>query len=386
MRECQNFIRVLLITFVPLELKGAGTSNLCNQLVSFLSEKPVIKLEVCALAQTEKISDFGSWHYATFRGLPLKFLTDISPSMILYVLKRQRNCDRILIIGTCWTTTVIALLLRFISPHIKIVQIPLIHKDFIFRDPFAKLLYELKKWMIYLFNFKLVQPILIVFSREEGIMVKPFVRNVIIRPLGIDLKSIIRKATLIKRELTHQTPREKLILLHIGEISRNKFPIFALEVVRSLKELVGDKVKLIAVGRIRERHYKKLREYIKRYNLENVITFTGLVPEDKLLKYWLDANVYVLFSKSESGPFTVLEAMAMGVPVVATRTGIIPELEEKGMLFAVRYGDVEGMVTKILRLWKDEILRNYMTRKTRSELPKYDVKYFLETVYQELIS
>jgi glycosyltransferase involved in cell wall biosynthesis len=385
--KSQDFIKVLLISFVPLELKGAGTGNLLNQLVSFLSKKPNIKLEVCTLAQAEGINDFGSWCYATFKGLPLKFLHDVSPSMIQHVLKRRKYYDRVLIVGCSWTSTIIALLLRFTSPYIKVIQIPQIHRDFIFRDNVAKLLYKLKKWiMIYFLNFKMIQPTLIVYSCEEESIVKQFARNIIRRPLGIELEKYDKLAALIKRGLGAKTPKEKLILLHVGDIHRNKFPIFAVEVMKSLKESADDKVELIAVGRIHERHYKKLREEIRRYGLENLIQFTGLVSEDKLLRYWLDADIFVLFSASEAGPFTVLEAMAMGVPVVATRVGIVPELEEKGMLLAVRYGDINGMVAKILRLWKDENLRNSLTKRARSELIKYDIKHFLETVYQVLIS
>jgi glycosyltransferase involved in cell wall biosynthesis len=327
------------------------------------------------------------WRYAAFKVLPLKFLGDLSPPMIQYILKRRKYYDRVLIVGSTWTSTITALLLRLTSSHIKVIQIPQMHRDFIFRDNVAKLLYKLKKWiMIFLLNFKIVQPTLIVFSREEESIVKPFAHNIIKRPLGIDLERYVELATLIKRRLGAKPPKEKLILLHVGDIHRNKFPIFAVEVMKTLKESVGAKVKLIAVGRIHDKHYKRLREEIRRYGLEDVIEFTGLVPKDELPNYWWYADIFVLFSASEAGPFTVLEAMAMGVPVVATRVGIVPELEEKGTLLAVRYGDVNGMVAKILRLWKDENLRNTLAKRARSELIKYDIRYFLETVYQVLIS
>jgi glycosyltransferase involved in cell wall biosynthesis len=381
----QNLTRVLLLSFVPIKLKSAGTSNLVSQLVSFLIKKPDIKLEVCALAKAEKMSDFGLWHYATFKGLPLKFLGDISLAMIRYVLKKRKYYDRVLIIGSSWTSTIIALLLRFMRPHIKIVQIPQMHRDFVFRDKVAKLLYKLKKWiMIFLLNFKVVQPTLIVFSREEESIVRPFARNVIIRSLGIDLKRYSELANLVEKKLSTKASKEKLILLHVGDIHRNKFPLFAIEVMKKLKEIIGNKVKLIAIGRIHYKHYERLKKEIKRYNLENVIEFTGLVSEDELLKYWQEADIFVLFSVSEAGPFVVLEAMALGVPVIATRVGMVSELEEKGMLIAVHYGDVDDMVTKILRLWRDENLRSYLIKRAKSELPTYDIEYLFETIYQTL--
>lgn len=381
-------IRVLLLSFIPLEVKGAGTSNLLNQLVNFLSKKPNIKLEVCTFASTEVKRSFGTWYYATFKGFPLKFLHDISPSMIQYALRRRRNYDRVLIVGCSLASIIIALLLKLFSSRVKVVQIPQLHRDFIFRSKVAKLLYELRKWIfVYLLNFKILQPTLIVYSREEENMVRPFARNVIRRPLGIDLEKYSMLATSAKSTLvTKIYDKEKLILLHVGEIHRNKFPMFAIEVMKSLKELTDDRVELIAVGRIHEGHYRRIREKIRQYGLENTIRFTGLVPEDTLLKFWVNADIFVLFSRSEAGPYVVLEALALGIPVVATRVGIVPELEAKGMLLAADYGNKDEMVTKILKLWRDRSLRDSLIKKARNELSNYDIRYFLETVYQALIS
>ncbi len=64
-------INVLLISFVPLELEGAGTSRLLNLLVDFLSKKSNIKLEVCTLASTEEHRRFGTWEYNAFKSLPI---------------------------------------------------------------------------------------------------------------------------------------------------------------------------------------------------------------------------------------------------------------------------------------------------------------------------
>ena len=380
-------VRILLMSFVPLELTGAGTTKLLNLLVDFLSKKPNVKLlEVCTLASTEEKRRFDSWYYTAFKGLSLKFIHDVSPRMIRYVLERRKYYDVVLIIGCSLSSIIIALLLKLFS-CVKIVQIPQLHKDFIFRDKFARFLYELRKWLaIYLINFRIVQPVLIVYSREEENMVRRFARNVVRRPLGIDLKGLESGEFSLVAESKSKDSDEKLILLHVGDIHRNKFPLFALEVMRSLKEQTDGRVELIAVGRIHQRHFRKLMEKIKEYELENNIKFTGVVPPDELLTYWKKADVFVLFSASEAGPFVVLEAMAFGVPVVATRVGMVPELEEKGMLLAADYGDKNDMAAKIIELWRNKDLRESLVKKAKSELPNYDIKYFLETVYQQLIA
>jgi glycosyltransferase involved in cell wall biosynthesis len=383
-----NNKKVLLLTFVPLELKGAGTARLAYQLADFLSKKPGIKLEVCTFSQNEERIRTSSWSYITFKGISLKFLGDISPKMIQYILKKRKQYDVILIIGTNTTFSIVALLLKLLKRQIKIIQIPQLHKDFIFRDPIARFLFELKKWLfIYFVNFRIAQPIVIAFSDQEKDLIKPFVRNVVKQPLGIDIKRYEEVASLIDNMKKHIDARkDKLILLHVGDIHRNKFPMFALEVMKALKETLGDKVMLIAVGRIHEGHYKKLREKIRQYDLEKNICFTGLVSEDRMVEYWSKADIFVLFSASEAGPFTVLEALALGIPVVATRVGIVPELERKGMLLAVNFNDINNMVRKILMLWQNENLRRSLIEKAKKEITKYDINYLFETIYQLIIS
>jgi glycosyltransferase involved in cell wall biosynthesis len=383
-----NNKKVLLLTFVPLELKGAGTARLAYQLADFLSKKPGIKLEVCTFSQNEERIRTSSWSYITFKGISLKFLGDISPKMIQYILKKRKQYDVILIIGTNTTFSIVALLLKLLKRQIKIIQIPQLHKDFIFRDPIARFLFELKKWLfIYFVNFRIAQPIVIAFSDQEKDLIKPFVRNVVKQPLGIDIKRYEEVASLIDNMKKHIDARkDKLILLHVGDIHRNKFPMFALEVMKVLKETLGDKVMLIAVGRIHEGHYKKLREKIRQYDLEKNICFTGLVSEDRMVEYWSKADIFVLFSASEAGPFTVLEALALGIPVVATRVGIVPELERRGMLLAVNFNDINNMVRKILMLWQNENLRRSLIEKAKKEITKYDINYLFEIIYQLIIS
>ena len=380
--------KILLLTFVPLELKGAGTSSLAYQLADFLSKKSGVELEVCTFSQTEKRIRTSLWSYITFKGIPLKFLDDISPRMIQYILKRRKYYDAILIIGTNATFSIVALLLKLLRQQIKIIQIPQLHKDFIFRDPIARFLFKLKKWLfIYFIDFKIVQPTIIAFSDEEKDLIKPFARNVVKQSLGIDIKKYEKVASLIEEMKNRIDARkDKLILLHVGDIHRNKFPMFALEVIKVLKETLGDKVMLIAVGRIHEGHYKRLREKIRQYNLEKNICFTGLVSEDRIVEYWSKADIFVLFSASEAGPFTVLEALALGMPVVATRVGIVPELERRGMLLAVNFNDINNMVRNILMLWQNENFRRSLIEKAKKEITKYDVNYLFEIIYQLVIS
>ena len=94
-------------------------------------------------------------------------------------------------------------------------------------------------------------------------------------------------------------------------------------------------------------------------NLEDRVEFLEQLPrvEEAL---W-GADLFLLTSETESFGLAALEALACGVPVIATRAGGLPEVihhEEHGLLYEV--GDVDGMAEGALRLLRDdELHRSY---------------------------
>jgi glycosyltransferase involved in cell wall biosynthesis len=87
----------------------------------------------------------------------------------------------------------------------------------------------------------------------------------------------------------------------------------------------------------------------------------GFVAHDRLERLYDAAAVVVLPSHREGLPLAVLEAMAHGRPVVATRVGGIPELVEDGVTgYLVEPGDREGLRAALERLLADPALRRRM--------------------------
>jgi glycosyltransferase involved in cell wall biosynthesis len=137
-------------------------------------------------------------------------------------------------------------------------------------------------------------------------------------------------------------------------VGRLKAPKDFLTLVRACSSLSGGSFEALIVGEGPDR--PEVEAEIRKLELEGTVRLTGErfdVPE--LLT---DSDVFVLSSRSEGLPVAVLEAMAAGIPVVASNVGGVAELVvdgETGIL--VPPGDVEALGAALRRLVVDPELR-----------------------------
>ncbi|MGY6634430.1 MAG: glycosyltransferase family 4 protein [Alkalilacustris sp.] len=91
--------------------------------------------------------------------------------------------------------------------------------------------------------------------------------------------------------------------------------------------------------------------------LADRVRFTGYLSEEEVAAALAQSDLLVLPSFAEGVPVVLMEAMASGLPVVATRVGGVAELVEDGVSGClVAPGDPEGLATAIDRLLSDPAL------------------------------
>jgi D-inositol-3-phosphate glycosyltransferase len=105
----------------------------------------------------------------------------------------------------------------------------------------------------------------------------------------------------------------------------------------------------------------RLRALTHKLGLQQVVRFVGAVPRDDIPRLYAEADVCVVSSLHESFGLVALEAMASGVPVVATRTGGMRMTVVNGVSgYLVDPRDPADLAERLLALWESPMLRRGM--------------------------
>jgi len=113
------------------------------------------------------------------------------------------------------------------------------------------------------------------------------------------------------------------------------------------------------------------------------IAFADLVAHREVPAFYENADIYIGPSLYESFGVSILEAMAAGVPIVATRVGAVPELISDGNTgLVVATNDPSAIADAVIRLFKDAELRNAIACAAREATWK---KFSWETICSVLM-
>jgi glycosyltransferase involved in cell wall biosynthesis len=119
-------------------------------------------------------------------------------------------------------------------------------------------------------------------------------------------------------------------------------------------------------------YYLHLQRQLLSLNISRNVTFTDFVPYGRIVNYYRSADVVVNPSFSEASGRSPIEAMACGVPVVATRVGSMPEyLEHDKTGILVEPGDASALAEAIICLLSNENLRRSMGEAGRKRAVKF---------------
>lgn len=94
-----------------------------------------------------------------------------------------------------------------------------------------------------------------------------------------------------------------------------------------------------------------IRKRIRKFNLQNCITFTGVLDGEGMRREYLQSNVFVCPSSIENSPNSLGEAQILGVPVLASYEGGVMDMMRGDEEHLYRFEEVEMMAHKIVQLF-----------------------------------
>ena len=162
-------------------------------------------------------------------------------------------------------------------------------------------------------------------------------------------------------------PADILRVLYVGHHERRKGIVYLLEAIALLRR-EGVAVRLTTVGGGDQLQELKVRA--EELGISDVVTFMGYVrdPNDEVLaRLYSEADVFAFPSLMEGFGFVLVEAMASGVPVVASNVSAIPEVVgDAGVLFPPR--DSQALAKILLSLAGDPQARRNLGQRGRKRV------------------
>lgn len=201
-------------------------------------------------------------------------------------------------------------------------------------------------------------------------------RDIIITPFGVDIQKF--------KPNNKKNSSNKFVF----GIVKTLMPKYGIDIVieafsKFLVKLEGVndqeiKLNIYGTGELLE----DLRILVKKKGIEKQVYFGGYIPNNEVPHVLKQMDVFLLGSTLESFGVAAVEAMACGLPVIATQvSGFKEVIEDKKTGFLVAVNDSEAMADHMLKLYFDEKLRKRLGKAGRLRVEKlYDWNMNVDTM------
>jgi glycosyltransferase involved in cell wall biosynthesis len=161
-------------------------------------------------------------------------------------------------------------------------------------------------------------------------------------------------------------------LLYVRAFADIYNPSMAIHVLKEVKKTYP-KAQLCMIGPDRDGSLSEVQKLVSKLSLEDSVEFTGVLEKEKWHKKSEEFDIFINTTNFDNTPISVMEIMALGLPIVSTNAGGLPYLlEDKMDAFLVDKNDIKGMTKAIFSYLNSEDEVTLMTNKAREKVESFD--------------
>ena len=225
-----------------------------------------------------------------------------------------------------------------------------------------------------------------VASRAKRIIVpSEYLKSVVMR-WGIPTVKItvipnaisVTRTVVSKKEARRQLglDQNNSILISVGRLVPWKGFSMLVELMSRLQVKIPH-VKLIIAGDGPER--KNIESEIAKHALKDIVVLTDSLPKEELGVYLAASDIFCLNTAYEGFSHQLIEAMAAGIPIIATNAGGNNEILRDGEnALVATYNDLVDWEEKIFQLYQDHELSNRLSYNSKSLVEQYSIERMME--------
>lgn len=161
-------------------------------------------------------------------------------------------------------------------------------------------------------------------------------------------------------------------LLWVRSLHQLYHPEMAIRVIAALRKTFKD-AELCMVGPDKDGSLANCKALAARLGVEDSVRFTGRLSKDKWVLLSASYDIFINTTNYDNMPVSVIEAMALGLPVVSTNVGGVPYLlnhTKDGLL--IEKNDHRAMAAQIARLVEEPALARQLSVSARQKAASFD--------------
>ena len=213
--------------------------------------------------------------------------------------------------------------------------------------------------------------------KDETLKLFNITNDIEVIPNFIELKKDIIEANIpcYRSAIARENER---VVTHISNFRKVKRIPDIIKIFHKIQKEIPARLMMVGDGPEKERAERLCVEL----GIQDKVIFFGNSNEiDKILSY---SDLFLLPSETESFGLAALEAMALGVPVISSNSGGLPEVNFNGISgYLSDVGDVDDMAANALKILKDDAVLSQFKAKALETAKQFDIQNILP-LYEEL--